>query len=433
MQPADDTVAKAATLSPHPLRVSVLDEAHARPFHAMAAPRRLLHFAFVTSPEQAKSDRAAVAALCSSCGVPAPGDDAKHHRANLGEVWLRWEQHTEFTTYTLEFDGPDSLHQATMTLAAPMVSTPQPGPLLVSVDLRITTGALTEQLGALFDPSALALANLEGGDAAAATDFKADADGFVRILLVNQRLTDHRLGALAQRLLELETYRMLALIALPEAQRLEPFVRHIEQELPDITRGIMEGQGVGSNQELLDRLISLAAQLEASATSALYRFGASRAYHDIVRGRLEAINETPYPGYSTFSAFLSRRLSPAMRTCTTLEDRQSNLAQRLARAAQLLTARVEIELEQQNRDLLFTMNKRTDLQFRLQKTVETLSVAAVSYYIIAVLAYVFKGLQAVLPLNADVATAIAAPLVVVGVGFIVLRIHKLHGRETAPD
>jgi uncharacterized membrane-anchored protein len=348
----------------------------------------------------------------------------------LGDVSLRWEQHTEFTSYTWDFAGAAALEASALALAGSMMRTPQPGPLLACVDLRITSGEAPGEAEQMFDPSAVAMARMENGDAVAATDFKADADGFVRIVLVNQRLTDHRLGALVQRLLELETYRMLALIALPDAQRLEPFVRNIEQELPEITRGIMEGEGVASNQQLLDRLISLAAQLEASATAALYRFGASRAYYDIVRGRLEAINESAYPGHSTFAAFLSRRLSPAMRTCTTLEERQSNLAQRLARAAQLLTARVEIELEQQNRDLLVTMNKRTDLQYRLQKTVETLSVAAVSYYIVAVLAYLFKGAHAVLPwINVDLAAALSVPVVVLGVGTIILCMHKRHEQD----
>jgi NAD(P)-dependent dehydrogenase (short-subunit alcohol dehydrogenase family) len=51
----------AIDLTVHPLRDAALDEIHARPFHRLAAPRRLMHFAFQVNAEEARRDREAMA------------------------------------------------------------------------------------------------------------------------------------------------------------------------------------------------------------------------------------------------------------------------------------------------------------------------------------------------------------------------------------
>jgi uncharacterized membrane-anchored protein len=107
--------------------------------------------------------------------------------------------------------------------------------------------------------------------------------------------------------------------------------------------------------------------------------------------RLRTIGERSVAGFTTWSAFLARRIAPVMRTCTTMEARQANLSTKLARGANLLRARVDVELQQQNRDLLQSMNRRTQLQLRLQATIEGLSVAAISYYIVGLFGYPAKG------------------------------------------
>jgi uncharacterized membrane-anchored protein len=245
-------------------------------------------------------------------------------------------------------------------------------------------------------------------------------------------LTPDRAGALVQRVLELETYRTLAALGLPEAQRLDPRVRRIEGALVQLTRAMTEHDGFAANQQLLDQLTALAATLEADAAASLYRFGASRAYYDIVKGRLRAIGEQTCAGYSTISAFLSRRLEPAMRTCASMEERQANLSRKLSRAAQLLRTRVEVELQRQNRSLLAAMNERIRLQFRLQQTVEGLSIAAVSYYLVALLSFVVKGAAHVgLPLDPVIVTAGAAPVVLLVVTLLLRRITRTAQRGAA--
>jgi uncharacterized membrane-anchored protein len=430
---AEVTIKDGARLAPHPLRAAILGELHARPFTPLGSPRRLLHFAFDTAGDAAKADRAAFADFCLRRGLDPLRDDAKQHRIAFGATVLRWEQHSEFTTYTWELpaDGGTPFHPPAGTLGAPMAELPQPGPVLVALDLHVMKGAAAA-FDRPFERASLAVAETRDGDALFATDFKADPAGFVRILVVDRGMTPERAGGLTQRLIEVETYRTLALLGLPQAQRLSPAISRIETRLAELTEEMRRSVGLSDNHRLLDELTALAAELEAGAAASLFRFGASRAYDEIVQMRLATIGEKPVDGYPTWSAFLARRMQPAMRTCVTTEERQANLSLRLVRAADLLRTRVDVELEQQNRDLLKSMNARTRLQLRLQTTVEGLSVAAISYYVVGLFGHVVEGFAAQgVHVDVHLATAVFVPVAVAAIWFTVRRIRRRHvmGKE----
>ena len=307
---------------------------------------------------------------------------------------------------------------------------PQPGPHLVSVDLHLISGLKDAdiQLEALFDPLSLAASQAANGKAIVATDFSMRDNGYVRILVADIGMTNYRAGALTQRLLEIETYRTLALLGLPEAHRLSPAVQDVEDSLTRIVRSMTKTGGLTADRSLLDELTSLSAQLEADSASANFRFRASAAYDDIVAQRLIALGEETLKEHSSLRAFLSRRMAPAMRTCAMLQDRQAKLSEKLARATNLLRTRVDVEIEQQNQSVLTAMNNRARMQLRLQQTVEGLSVAAISYYIVGLAGYVLKGLKEVgiLPIDAGLATAITVPLAILTVAFVVRRIRNAH-------
>lgn len=441
MQGADLVIGEGRALEAHPLRAAVIGELHARPFAPVETPRRVLHAAFLLDAGAAQADREAVAALCASRGVPGPGPGAKQHRVSFGGANLRWESHAEFCTYTwdlpaaalapgaLPFQPPATL------LASPFAEVPQPGPLLVAVDLHLTQDTADDlPLDGVFDRTSLARADVNDGTAEIASDFKPDPSGFVRILVRDRGLGAEAAGALVQRLLEIETYRTLALLGLPEAHRLSPLIGRIESRLAQAAEAMTATEGLSANNALLDELVALAAELEAGSTASLFRFGASRAYTEIVKLRLATIGEHAVPGFPTWQQFLDRRMAPAMRTCFTVEERQDKIARKLANAADLLRTRVNVELEQQNRDLLTSMNERTRLQLRLQRTVEGLSVAAISYYVVSLIHHLAEGIhqsgldkQVGLPLDVGLVTAISVPLAVLGVWSVVRRIRRHHG------
>ena len=254
---AEVTISEGTRLAPHPLRAAVLGEVHARPFTPIETPRRILHFAFETAGEAAKRDRSALADFCKRRGLDPLQEAAKHHRVALGGATLRWEQHSEFTTYTWELaaQGSAPFHPAAASLAAPMTGLPQPGPLLVALDLHLLAEKKKKISPApLFDRASLAVAENAEGDALFATDFQADPTGFVRILVVDRGLGPERAGALVQRLVETETYRTLALLGLPQAQALTPSINRIEKRLAEVTDEMRHTEKLVDNHRLLDEL-----------------------------------------------------------------------------------------------------------------------------------------------------------------------------------
>ncbi|PZA13674.1 DUF3422 domain-containing protein [Rhodopseudomonas palustris] len=419
-------------LSPHPLRAVVLGEVHARPFTALSVPARVLHFAFDTSGTRAAADRTAMISFCESRGLQPPPPGEKHHRARFGTTMLRWEQHSEFTTYTWEITADPSatpFHPEASSLASPMRLLPQPGPLLVAVDLHVMPeDPPRTSPERLFDRASLAVAENSDGAAMFATDFQPGPSGFVRVLVIDRGMSPERAGALVQRVLEVETYRTLALLGLPEAQRLAPSIAASERRLAEVTAEMRHVGDLANNNKLLQELTELAAEVEAGAAASLYRFGASRAYDEIMNGRLATLGERKVGGLPTWSSFLARRMKPAMRTCATTEARQSDLSLKLARAANLLRTRVDVEVEQQNQELLKSMNARTRLQLRLQTTVEGLSTAAITYYVVGLFGYMVKGVAEAgrLKIDPNLLTAGFVPIAALSIWWTIRRIRKKH-------
>jgi uncharacterized membrane-anchored protein len=416
-------------LKPHPLRDKVLAEAHARPFQAAATPTQFIHFAFASDADQNEHHTEGMTALCRSLGAPPPPSGAKHHYVDFRTVGLRWEQHAEFITYTWEFRKSGSRREALEWMNRALTSDGH----LVSIDLRLEDRADEAQLEKGFDASSLAMSFVSARSALAATDFRPDNEGFVTLRVSNLGLSDIGAGALVQRLLELETYRVLALLGLFEARRVAPSVRGIERALSQLISVIREDTSHSCNEAVLDELIKLAAALEADGIAAQYRFAASKAYNEIVQGRIAAIGEEVCGSRLTFASFMSRRLDPAMRTCFTMERRQAELAAKLARTAELLRTRVNCEIERQSRDSLRSLNNRTRSQYRLQRAVERISIAAISYYVVALLSYVFAGFgKAGVGWDHDLETAASIPIVLLVVGFLFAALHR-HGGHGGDD
>ena len=251
------------------------------------------------------------------------------------------------------------------------------------------------------------------------TDFRLH-DGCSRFLVRNRTMSPRQAGRMVQRLLEIETYRMMALLALPVAQQLTPYLSASERELSQITT-LLAASTETDEPRLLDRLTRLEAGIESRESENAYRFAAAAAYYELVQRRIDELRELRIQGLQTFREFTERRLAPAMNTCRAAAARQESLSQRVARATQLLSTRVDVTREKQNQAVLESMNRRAAAQLRLQQTVEGLSVAAITYYIVGLVGYAAKGAKAAgLAVNPEIAMAVSIPLVLV-LGMLGLR------------
>jgi uncharacterized membrane-anchored protein len=427
--------------SNHTLRESLGDEVHARPFMALQPPQRISHLALLSGEDGYAKDRDRFARLCARFGVDVSQVYANHWMGKLGALKLKWERHAEFCTFTFILDGnfDDPFAVPAIGLVPEEWIADLDREVLVATHLGIEKGQPTERIASVatrFGGNPVAGSRLVGGGAEAWSDFRRHDDGFGRILLRDIDLREQQAGRLAQRLLEIETYRMMALLALPMARVTSPRLSAVGSELAGIIESMSRTEGLEQDRTLLKRLTALAAEGEAHAAASDYRFGAARAYYALVNNRIAELRETRIEGVPTIGEFMDRRLAPAMQTCETVAARQERFSERVSRASQLLRTRVDIALESQTRDLLRSMDQRAHLQLRLQQTVEGLSVVAISYYLVGLLVYGFKALNhAGVGVPVDLATGISIPVVLIVIWFVIrrikLKIEKPHAMEAA--
>jgi uncharacterized membrane-anchored protein len=410
----------------HGMRRTLAGEVHARPYEQISAPVRASHLAILHEGLSAEAERAFLTELFAMNGAEPPGEGANHFSRDLGALRLKWERHSEFSTYTfLRFDAFDHpfAHTALELLPRDWLER-LPGSVISALHVAVEkAGRPVDEIPALFDGNQMVGSHVLGGAGEVWTDFRLHADGFERALVLDFDLSRGQTGRLLQRLVEIETYRMLALLAFPVARHAFFEVSRMDRGLSDIVTELADPAINQNDRELLDRLTALAAEAERLDSSTSFRLSAARAYYAIVTQRIAELREDRIPGVQTVAEFMGRRLAPAMNTAASAAERQQLLATRAARAGDLLRTRVDIALEEKNRDLLKSMNRRAKLQLRLQETVEGLSVVAISYYLLGLVLYAAKGLKgAGLHVDPDVAALVALPIIL---GAVVLGVRRL--------
>ena len=379
----------------HPLRAALHHEVHARPYERLAAPMLLSHLALVGS--DAAAVREHLAALLAPRHLPVPTPQQNHVSTDLGGgVRLRWEQHGEFHTCTSGSSSarrrPASTRCRTATCRTTGCTRSRASGWSGCRCSR-AGGAPGRELPPLvrqcLAEDSLVGARVMDGAAEVYTDFRLQGDGYARWIVVAGETTPRRLGRLVQRLLEVETYRMMALLGLPVAREVGAALVGAERALADVADRIRIAQP-SEEPELLRRLTELAAEVEGLYARTHARFSASAAYFELMQRRIEELREERVHNLQTLQEFMDRRLQPAMQTCAWAARRQA-LSERISRVSNLLRTRVEIEQQQSSRALLDAMNRRQKAQLLLQSAVEGLSVAAVTYYGAGLVGYLAKG------------------------------------------
>ncbi|AGY91881.1 hypothetical protein SPICUR_04510 [Spiribacter curvatus] len=424
-------------ITTHTLRETLLREAHARPFESLSTPLRVSHLVMHTGTSGRSAEVAHMASLCERLQIDPPDAEAGHFTLEARGFRLRWERHTEFSTYTVFVDGaePAPFDDPAISSLPSQWLPGLPGELLAAMHVTLADAASVDtdidSLGQYFQPDSLAGSDCSGGAASVWTDFMADSDGFLRFLVVDKSLNAMQAGRLVQRLLELETYRFMALLGFPLARQLSSDITEMETQLGTLMDELSTVSDLSDERELLTSLSDLSARVERLMARTNFRFSATEAYGTLVRRRLRVLREQRIEGVSTLDEFMERRLAPALDTCVYIGDRLERISKRVSRGANLLRTRVDVALEAQNGDLLDSMNRRARLQLRLQETVEGLSVVILSYYTVSLIAYAFDGLDrgGIVP-NGDIATALSIPVVIASVA---IGIRRVRGRILRDD
>jgi len=424
----------------HPLREKLYNELHNRPFQSISNPAQVTHIAVQHEGKLKNQEHTFISRLCDRFQVSSPAKTMPCFYQHFGLFSLRWERHMEYSTYTIIREAPLTA-QPFVKNAIDYVPADwlehMPGSVIAALhlvienDKKYSTNNNNEHfIGHYFDNMRLIASAPSNGLAKVWTSYKLHADGFGRFLVLEQALSPEQLGRLVQQLLQLDTYRLMATLGLPLAQAINGELNQLDIQLKQVTTGIALEQSItleknNDDRKLLEQVSAIAAKVEDFRSQSNYRFSATNAYYDVVLQRMDELKEEEITGHMTLQEFLMRRITPAVKTCQTAAKHLEDISRRVTRASDLLRTRVEMVLQEQNQELLKSMNRRANVQMRLQQTVEGLSVAAISYYGMQLFETVLASLPSLgVKFNHDLVSGIAVPIVI-GIVFVGTRfVHK---------
>ncbi|MFT4729059.1 MAG: putative membrane-anchored protein [Granulosicoccus sp.] len=420
-------------IADHPLRYAMANELHARPFPVIAAPSRAAYLAIKPAQNAAgrnrEADWAHLIDLLDRFGAQHPHPGATHYSGQIGKHSLKWESHTEFITYTVfdEAISGRSFDSQTFTAFPHDWLAASPGTRVTSalIQIEVADGddGIIKKARDWFVPESLAISRVLDKELVIAGDFRIDSSGHMRFAVFAQPDVGERLvGRVVQHLCEIETYKAMSMLGLHRARELGSRMGTIDETLTSLLSDMVGP--INKPEAMLQSLLEVSAELENIVAQSSYRFGATKAYESIVNQRIEVLREQRFRELQTFNEFMMRRFDPAMRTVESTQERLSRMSERAQRASDLLRTRVDVERSAQNQDLLTSMDQRAGLQLRLQRTVEGLSVVAVSYYAVNLVLYMCAPLGKFYGISKTSMAAIATPLVLLGVWWMIKRIHK---------
>lgn len=403
--------------SDYPQRQMLADEVHSRPSQSLETPCRATYVALVVTPEERRQEDAHLAALFSARGADPPQPGASHLVEQLGALRVRRELHGEFTSYTFISSGlsatPFSEPPVAMLPTGWLATTP--GRVVAAVHAQVIPSEAAQAdpqfLARHFAGNLVVGSDVGEGCGRVYSDFRIHADGFSRVVIVNERFTPRQTGRMLQRAFEIEAYRMMALLALPLAREQGLLLAQANTTLATLAARIAAAHG--DDEELLHEVTQLASTLEGALAVSQSRFGACKAYAELVAMRIAELREQRLAGLQPLGEFMERRFTPAVRTCHAVSQRLNELSERVARAGALLSTRVDIARERQNQELLASMDRRGRTQLKIQQAVEGLSLAAIVYYVVGVIGIVARGLHgAGVRIDPDRVEGLSIPVVV---------------------
>ncbi len=423
----------AHTLQRHKNFVTCYDELHTRPFPQINGPVNISSIAIIheqcaLNEQSIRDEIAHITKLCQDNNRQEPAMDCRHFYQSFDNFEFRWERHNEFSSYTFivrannhSFFSNPAINQVCKTWLATIA-----GKVISALHIEAKTAVdlqrNAQEIKPYFEQYRLLGSMLHLKKISLWSAMRLHQDGFNRILLLSEDIHQCQNGRIIRTLLELEVYRNLTLLALPLAQQIVNEVNAIEVKLTGL---LQHNSAEKHNEQQLAALSTLRAKLAILNVKSQYRFDASIAYYQIVDSRLTELHEEKVANLQTVTAFIKRRLLPALRTIKVAKYRLDDLATRIDRASDFLRTQIDMAITQQNQALLTSMNNRAQIQLNLQQTVEGLSVIVVTYYLLALTRYALEAINnAFIQVNQSQVIACLLPLYLLMVWLFGKRIKK---------
>ncbi len=378
-------------LTNHPLRQWAVDEMHLRRFAPVSDDCQIYQTVLLISEDQRSPEDQYLIVDKPDFEDWHLGPRSAHGHAKSG-IYFLWERHTEASTVTLIF--PLSMAQREVDPYLHWLEK-WPGSVIRATRIKtIPTADLVEENLAAMEISAEELVCCEvNGGMRIWSDFSIHKDGYGRLLVQGGDMNDGERGRIVQRVQELGNYRNLALMGFPTVQKYGPQVDELERKLSELAERV--ANSVDDDDDiLLQNLAELSSELELIRSATGFRLSATIAYAEVANDRLAALDVRTVANHQSLKDFTERRLIPAQRTCAVFQTRLDRIAERISGIMHTLDVRIDTRIKAQNLSLMQSMERSTQLQFRLQTLVEGLSIIAAAYYMVGLIAYVVKGVSA---------------------------------------
>lgn len=439
-QPAETEPMEELLPPAHAQRHALNDELHRHSYEPLHPPERIVYLSMLVTPEERLREEAHLQELLPHHSALTVETSANSIRYDFGAFRLKLERHIEFTRYKFVWKSrlphdktpfPDSLGDL---LPRDWLSR-LPGRLLSGMNIALlkypadaSDASLIEHHSASFDPNRFSASRVGRSGGLAMTDFCIKEDGLIPLLVFTKAHLPTQNGRLILRLLEIDTYRSLAMLPLPAARSILNDLPALENELAALSEAVATGDGEG-DEPLLEELTSIAARVERMTAANARHLSASAAYFNLVSFRLKELREEPIPQVASIGGFLERRLEPARTTCETAASRLGQLSHRIAHASQLLLTRIEVRREIHNQRLLVSMNENFQSQLSLQKAAELLSFVIVPYYGVNLLTYLLEEIGELGGIATDPQTikALGVPVIIILMLVVLRRVHRASG------
>jgi uncharacterized membrane-anchored protein len=391
-------------------------EIHARPAPIIDSPSRIFYFSISNEglyKEEVKES------LGQKEGIDfiSISNDLKTYKRDQEEIWLNF--HNEYVGLLIIFHGyrGNSLFEREHLIErVDFYKDLIPGKKINSNDIVLLKNNNDpfnkEGLAKVFGDLNIVGSQVADSELRMWSKFELDEDGYIKILLEDINSDPFRNGRTIQRIADIEAYRILSLKGLPIARELIPQINTIDEKSQDFLEAL--NHETIDDVKMLERLMSLSADAEKMRANYASTYSAITAYQDIVERRLNEIRETRIHSFTLVSEFLLRALIPGYRTSNSVHKRIHSLIDRINGATDLLRTKVNVHLEIQNQKILKSFDDRSESQLHIQKTVEGLSIIALTYYGLGLIKIMLKGLKSMgLPINPDMGVVIFAPILII--------------------
>ena len=432
--------------------LSFKDELHARPYIKLGNNLRTFHFAYLIKENDENQSWYYLDKFLRKINFQKlPKEASKYWVAEGKDLIIRYECHTEFISLTLIYPNkidsiknhkPKLFEENFLNVLPIEFLKNFPGHHFLSTWIEMVPSNFYFKpidIEEFFYHDNFAGSNVAEDGANVFMSFKSDRtdfleSGFRRVFIQNKNLRTRRTGRLLQRIVELETYQVLSLLGLPQVRQETLNLSNLEKQITEITKSVSKTAKKNLNkksivhtdyQKDLNELSYVVAKIEEIDSSMNYRLSATAAYYKLVEQRIQDLREERMESFQTNYEFLSRRLQPAIRTSEAFSRRLESLATRAQRADNLVRTQIEMGVQIQNKNLLESMELRARAQLRLQETVESLSIVAITYYIVGLLSTLVNPINfGNLIVSKSTFLALCVPIILILVWYIAKMVRK---------